>query len=136
MPESKPREPTGKWRPVPAELAEFYHEVLRSLPEAEPRKMFGVPCHFVNGRMFTGLHQESMILRLSEADRARFLAIEGARVFEPFPGRPMRETVVVPPSVLGSPEVLAGWLRLAFDYARSLPPKPQKAEKAGVGRGR
>jgi TfoX/Sxy family transcriptional regulator of competence genes len=76
--------------------------------------------------MFTGLFQDRMILRLSEGDRAELLRQPGAKTFEPMPGRPMREYVVVPPSVLGSEALLATWLERALAHARTLPPKQPK----------
>ncbi len=112
-----------KWRPAPAALVRTFEETLASVPEALVRKMFGYPAAFVNGQMMTGLHQENMILRLSDDDRTSFLKLPGARVFEPMPGRPMREYAVVPASMLGSPKQLADWLGRSLTYVRSLPPK-------------
>jgi TfoX/Sxy family transcriptional regulator of competence genes len=79
--------------------------------------------------MFAGLHQEDMILRLGEADRAQLLKRPGAKLFEPMPGRPMREYVVVPPPLLDSETQLNTWLEKALTYTRSLPPKAPKIRK-------
>jgi len=120
----------NRWRPAPAELIARFDEALSSVPDAERRQMFGYPCSFINGQMFAGLHQENMILRLSQEDRAQFLQIDQARPFEPMPGRTMKEYVVVPPSVLDSKSQLSKWLEKASAYARSLPPKTRKAKSA------
>ncbi len=88
-----------KWHAAPADLVRVFGEMVRLMPGVEVRKMFGYPCAFFQGQIFAGLHQESMILRLSEEDRARFLTIEGASQFEPMAGRPMREYVVIPPAL-------------------------------------
>jgi TfoX/Sxy family transcriptional regulator of competence genes len=53
--------------------------------------MFGYPAVFVNGNLFAGLHQENFILRLSEAHRTALCSQHGAQLFEPMPGRRMRE---------------------------------------------
>jgi hypothetical protein len=58
------------------------------------------------------------------------LAKKGARTFEPMPGRPMVEYVVVPPNLVAKPDALAGWIRKAVAYSRSL---PHKAKKTGPG---
>ena len=92
--------------------------------------MFGYPAAFVGGNMFTGVHEDRMILRLGEEDRTLLLREKGAQIFEPMPGRPMREYVVVPEAVLGSPPKLREWLRRAEAYARTLPAKSSK-QKAG-----
>ena len=97
------------------------------LPQAEKRKMFGCPAAFANGYMFAGLHQDSFVLKLPAADYAAFLKVEGAKPFEPMPGRVMSGFVVVPPEMLNSDE-LKPWLEKAFSFTMSLPPKTPKAE--------
>src|SRR2546425_3427341 len=92
--------------------------------------MFGSPAVFVNGNMFAGLFQDSMILRLNAEDRATF---PGATPFEPMPGRPMREYVVAPGSVADSTMQLRTWLERARHFAAALPPK-QTARKATKAR--
>ena len=115
------------WRKAPPELVTLFQELVAVLPpDAEPRKMFGYPCLFVNGQLCAGVHQENIMLRLSEAERTEFLAIEGTARFEPMPGRPMREYVVVSQHMLQSPDDLVAWLEKSYAYAKSLPPKEKK----------
>ncbi len=114
-----------KWRKSPEELVAAFESVMPGAP-AVMRKMFGFPAGFLHGNMFIGLHQENMILRLPQASRTELLAIEGAKSFEPMPGRPMREYVVVPASIVHDPEKLAPWVSKALDYATSLKPKTKK----------
>jgi len=113
-----------KWRKPSEELTKLFEEVTPG-PPATPRKMFGFPAAFVNGNMFMGLHQEDMILRLPEDSRAELLKMN-ARTFEPMPGRPMREYVVVPPSLLRNRDKLSSWVQKALEYGSSLPPKSAK----------
>jgi TfoX/Sxy family transcriptional regulator of competence genes len=114
------------WKKSPPQLVETFHGALPDDPLVERRKMFGYPCAFVHGNMFAGLHQESMVLRLSEAERA---AMPGARPFEPLPGRVMREYVVVPTGILSSGPELRAWAGRALAYAASLPRKQKTAAK-------
>ena len=88
--------PRSKWSQAPESLVRRFGELIAALPGAEPRKVFVYPAAFVNGNMFCGCHQENVVLRLGEEDRAKLLQEEGARVFEPMPGRPMKEYVVAP----------------------------------------
>ncbi len=67
-----------------------------------------------------------MILRLSEGPRTELLAIEGGKLFEPMPGRPMREYVVVPLSIVQDREKLSQWVSKALEHAASLKPKVKK----------
>jgi hypothetical protein len=76
--------------------------------------------------MFAGLHQTNMVLRLGQEERLEFLKLPGAKIFEPMPGRTMKEYVVVPNSLKGEEEILFKWTLKAFSYAKSLGPKERK----------
>ena len=93
---------------------------------AERRSMFGQPCAFSGGNMCAGLFGDALFVRLGEADRAAQLALPGARPFEPMPGRPMREYVVVPPSMHADAAALDGWIARAVAYAGALPAKGKR----------
>lgn len=117
------------WRPSPEALVRRFEAAMAAVPGAHARKMFGYPAAFRNGNMFAGLFQDQMILRLSADERAELSRHRGAKPFEPMPGRPMREYVVVPPAVLRSPGELHAWFARAFAYAGSLPSKPRPAAR-------
>jgi TfoX/Sxy family transcriptional regulator of competence genes len=118
-----------KWRKAPATLIARFDQVLPTDPAVERRSMFGYPCAFINGNMFSGLYQESFIVRLGDDKRAKLLALPGATVFEPVPGRPMKQYVVVPPDVVASDAAIKRWLRDSIAHVSSLAPKPKKAPK-------
>lgn len=113
---------------APPELVERFGQIVTAMPAAEPRKMFGYPAAFAKGQMFASLFGDNFILRLPQAERALFIEQYHSHPFEPMPGRPMREYVVVPPSLLKTGAELDAWLDKAAHYAQSLPPK--KATKA------
>jgi TfoX/Sxy family transcriptional regulator of competence genes len=124
-----------KWTKAPPSLVDLFGHAIESMPGVQPRTMFGYPAAFVKGNMFSSLFQSSMILRLSEPDRAACASQFGARRFEPMPGRPMREYIEVPERMLKSPKLLDTWLRKARDYAAALPPKTaRRAAKARAGK--
>lgn len=130
MKASNELQPKMTWCRAPEHLVTMFAELVAVLPpDAERRKMFGYPCVFVNGQLSAGVHQENIMLRLSEADRKAFLALGGAAQFEPMPGRPMREYVVAPQCMLGAPDELVSWLEKSYTYAKSLPPKPEEKKK-------
>jgi TfoX/Sxy family transcriptional regulator of competence genes len=122
-----------QWRKSPQQLIDLFVSVIPDPPAVE-RKMFGYPAAFVNGNMFMSLFQDDMILRLPESLREDFLKVDGAKIFEPMPGRPMREYVAVPPQVLADKKKLAAWVSRALDYGTSLKPKSRasKPKKAGT----
>jgi TfoX/Sxy family transcriptional regulator of competence genes len=114
------------WKKSPDDLIALFHAALPNDPRVERRKMFGYPSAFVGGNLFTGLHQENVIVRLAEKDRVAAIGKQGARLFEPMPGRPMREYIVLPESALADRGALAAWLQRGLSYAASLPPKARK----------
>lgn len=85
---------------------------------AEQRQMMGFPSGMIDGKMFAGLFNDKMILRLSDADAA---AMPDAKPFEPAPGRAMRGWVVVPLHILSSPRELSAWMDKARRHAQTLP---------------
>ncbi len=90
--------------------------------------MFGGVAAKVNGQMFAGLFGRGAIVKLSSADQKAALAIDGAAPFDPMGnGRVMRDTILLPESVMGEPEELRGWLRKALSYTAKLPAKKGKA---------
>ena len=111
----------ARWKKAPPELVALFDAVLSAEPRAERRAMFGYPAAFVNGNMVTGLHQDDWMVRLAEPDRAELIAM-GGRTFEPMPGRPMREYVVLPQAVLRE--------RRALD--RVDPPRARLHRRAGA----
>jgi TfoX/Sxy family transcriptional regulator of competence genes len=78
--------------------------------------------------MFAGTFQDKVVARLSEAERARAIKA-GAKPFEPMPGRPMKEYIVVPAADMAKPAALAMWIERARAYAATLPEKKRTAKK-------
>lgn len=117
-----------KWRKPREDLVSLLDEVMpRADVPVEFKPMFGGPCYWVGGNMVAAVHQESIFVRLAAADRAELLAEPGAHLFEPMQGRPMREYVVFPETMLADRAALGDWLARGIAYAASLPPKVKKA---------
>jgi TfoX/Sxy family transcriptional regulator of competence genes len=123
-----------QWRKAPAELVERFSAAVAGIEGMEVRKLFGYPAGFVGGHMTTGLHQESWIVRLSEADRDDRQAA-GWAGFEPMPGRPMREYLSLPAEVIDDPDQARAWVERAASYVRALPPKQPKPRASSKRRG-
>src|SRR5438309_3586158 len=101
-PRVSPTREMPSWSKSPGHLQEAFAAALDRFPDAERRQMFGYPAAFVNGNMWTGLHTTNWVVRLPEPAREELLRIDGARPFEPVPGRPMTGFATLPPSVLGN----------------------------------
>jgi TfoX/Sxy family transcriptional regulator of competence genes len=68
-----------KLRKSPEALVAIFDEVTPG-PPATKRKMFGFPAGFVNGNMFMGLFEDSMILRLPAELREEMIQQHGANL--------------------------------------------------------
>ena len=115
----------GESGKAPPELAERFSATVSPLPGAQVRKMFGYPAGFVNGHLFTGTFESSWFVRLPDDARSE-LAAAGGTEFSPMPGRPMREYLVMPPSLSGDAGAAEPWVRRALEYVSQLPPKPKR----------
>lgn len=115
-----------KLRKSPAELVATFDDVMPG-PPATKRKMFGFPAGFVNGNMFMGLFEESMILRLPPELREELIQLHGAKPFAPMAGRVMKEYVALPESLVRDREKLSAWVARALVHGESLEPKAAKA---------
>ena len=119
------------WDKPNEKLVKLLDEIVATLEFDAPvdyRPMFGCPAYFTGGNLFAGVWQETMMLRLSEDERAEVTAA-GGRPFEPMPGRAMKEYVALPPDMMADRDVASLWVRKAAAYAASLPPKEKKPRK-------
>jgi TfoX/Sxy family transcriptional regulator of competence genes len=110
------------WKKTSPEIVAAFDKALPASPGVTRRPMFGYASAFVNGNMFAGTFQDAIVVRLAEADRVALLRLKGAAPFEPM-GRPMKEYVVVPASIVATPKSLSAWIERSHGYARALPAK-------------
>jgi len=109
------------WKKSPPELIAAFEKAKPSGPSVTARPMFGYPALFLNGNMFAGTYQDKIIVRLGE--ERTIAGAKTAKTFEPMPGRPMKEYVVVPDAVTTNPAKLRAWVDQAYVYAKKLPAK-------------
>src|SRR5450631_2794019 len=88
-----------KWSKSPDALVQAFDHCLPIVAGVQRKAMFGYPCAFLNGHLFCGLHQDGIIVRLSEARRGALVA-KGARLFEPMAGQAGKDYVVVPTRIV------------------------------------
>ena len=111
------------WTKPPQALIDLFTESLPDLPGLERRRMFGLPAAFVNGTMLAGVFQDSIFARLPPEIAERLTQDEGAKAFEPMPGRPMKAYLEMPDEVVADETRLAEMLHAAFTHTATLPPK-------------
>lgn len=118
------------WEKSSPELVALFEELAPKEAGVVQKKMFGWPCCFVNGNLFAGLHKESMIFRLPPAGLAAFLQVEGAREFEPMPGRKMKGYGIWADPLKRDRKALTRWIGRSLEFARGLPVKAAKSAAA------
>jgi hypothetical protein len=87
-------------KPTEAGVARFATllDELSSERDVVKASMFGMPgIKRRGGKAFCGLYGDDMIFKLEGENHARALNLDGARLFEPMAGRPMKAWVQVPP---------------------------------------
>jgi len=105
-----------------------FRSVLPDDPSVTVRPMFGNVAAFCNGNMFAGLFGDDLFVRLGDDERARLLK-KGGRVFEPMPGRAMKDYVTVPGKWTKDLDGTRQWVAHSLTAVRVLPPKKSAGKK-------
>ncbi len=106
---------------VSKEMSELYDKLLVNF-DLE-RKGKTTPYTSLNGHMTSFLSkEETMGLRLSEADRSAFIEEYNGKLMEQH-GRTMKEFVEVPRVVLADTNAIAVYFGKSIDYTETLKPK-------------
>lgn len=89
----------------------LFHQIVQGLPDAKSGKMFGALCiKAPNGKAAAMFYQNHMVFKLRPDDEKEVMSLDGAHIFDPMGGRPMR-----------------GWVQLPFEYAARWPELAGKA---------
>jgi TfoX/Sxy family transcriptional regulator of competence genes len=117
------------WEKANKVLIQLLEKTVVKYP-CDRRMMFGSPTFFINNNMFAGVHEDTVILRLADEDRAAlYAAHKEASPFTPMPSRPMKEYAALPESLCKNAAVFNDLLDRSFKYALTLPAKPARRKK-------
>jgi len=105
------------WEKNSAEAIRRFDEVVAA-PGAERKIMFGCPVYELHGQRYAMLHENRVVLRLSEKDAAELIA-KGGRAWEPMKGRSRKDRIVVPAAIAKSARSLRVWVERAVRHAQS-----------------
>ena len=103
-------------------LAQRIRELLADKHSVVEKRMFGGIAFMLHGNMSCGIVKDQLMVRVGPERHAEALAQPHARPMD-FTGRPMKGMVYVGPEGLRSDADLNDWVRLAEEFAGSLPPK-------------
>lgn len=103
-------------------LAVRVRKALADRSDVVEKPMFGGLTFMVAGKMCCGIIGDELMIRLAPETSLAQLKSLHARVCD-FTKRPMRGFFVVDAQGCTAQSSVARWVRLALDYALSLPPK-------------
>jgi hypothetical protein len=95
---------------------------LGRLDGLSEKKMFGGLAFLLSGNMCCGVNGDDLIVRLAPEQTDDALSRAYTRVFD-LTGRPMKGWLLVQPGGLETEAELAGWVRMAVEYASTLSAK-------------
>lgn len=126
--------PVASEHPLDASPAALtaYEAALPDDPDVERKRMFGVPCAFVNRQMFFGTFENSVVARVGPERAEELAGTAGRRVFTPTEGRPWRDYVQV--DMPAEAALLRELATEALVWTRRLPPKLKTGKKAKAKR--
>ncbi|HLV33778.1 MAG TPA: hypothetical protein VKY59_01640 [Spirillospora sp.] len=71
------------------------HNLMQDIDGAMPAKMFGMPCYKVSGKLAVGVFETGIVLKVGEQQTKAMTSSGAAQPFEPMPGRPWREWILL-----------------------------------------
>lgn len=101
-------------------LAERIRRAVARRKRVTEKRMFGGLAFLLGGRMFCGVLDDDLVVRVGPARHAAALSRPHARPMD-FTGRAITGFVYVGPRGVKSGAALAKWLNEAAEYAMSLP---------------
>lgn len=103
-------------------LAQRVREVLGDRLGITERKMFGGLAFLVEGKMFIGIRNSSLMARVGPERYEEALATPGIRVMD-FTGRVMKGYVYIDPPAIAAKKDLRAWVMWCVEYVAKLPKK-------------
>lgn len=110
------------------QLATRVRAVLKGTPAIAEKKMFGGLAYLSNGKMFAGILNSDLVVRVGPQANDRALKAPHTRPMD-FTGKPMKGYIYVSPSGTRTVAQLRGWLTRGRTFVASLPPAKQAASR-------
>ena len=106
-------------------LAQRVREVLGKPTGVSERAMFGGLAFLVDGKMFIGIRNSSLMARVGPERHSDALAMPSVRVMD-FTGRPMKGYVYIDPPAIADDRDLRAWVSWCVEYVALLPSKKRR----------
>ena len=110
-----------------SEAETYFTQLTNDIPNASPGKMFGALCmKMPNGKSAAMFWKDNIVVKLDGEALNEVLSLDGAKLFEPMEGKPMKDWVQIP---FGYKDQ---WKTYAEISARSVEALEKKAGKKGI----
>ena len=109
-------------------LAQRVREALGERAGVTERRMFGGLAFLLDGKMFVGVQDDTLMARVGPARHADALALPHVRPMD-FTGRPMTGYVYIDAPGLVADDQLAAWVGWCADHVAGLPAKARPAAR-------
>ena len=106
-------------------LADRIRRALGPRDDVEERKMFGGLAFLRDGRMFCGIANDDLMVRVGPDNYEKALQKPHVRPMD-FTGRPMKGYVYVAPPGRRTDAALRAWVNLSTSFVGTLPSTPAK----------
>lgn len=110
-------------------LAQRIREILGAHPGLTERRMFGGLAFLINGYMFMGVQNATLMARVGTERYTDALAVPHVREMD-FTGKPLKGYVYVDPEGVEEDAELAKWVNWCASVVAALPPKVAKNKPA------
>ena len=97
-------------------------KIVSNWKNTENKKMFGGVCHLIDGKMFCGVNNDNLILRLGAENAETALGLAHVEPFD-ITGKPMKGWVMIGKDGTGSDDDLKEWLGKAREFVNTLSSK-------------
>jgi TfoX/Sxy family transcriptional regulator of competence genes len=104
------------------EIEDRVSKIVSGWKNTGAKKMFGGVCHLLDGKMFSGVYKDFLILRLGEEGSKEALELPFVSPFD-ITGRPMKGWVMMEMEGFKGHNDLNNWLNRAKQFVKGLPLK-------------
>jgi TfoX/Sxy family transcriptional regulator of competence genes len=116
-------------------LADRIRRALGPRDDVEERRMFGGLAFLRDGRMFCGIANDDLMVRVGPEEYETALEKPHVRPMD-FTGRPMKGYVYVAPAGRRTDAALTAWVTLSASFVGTLPARAQKKRSSAAKRRR
>ncbi|WP_083447682.1 TfoX/Sxy family protein [Nitrospira moscoviensis] len=110
-------------------LAERVRSLLKGHPALVERKMFGGLAYMSQGKMFVGILNDDLVVRVGADGHDAALKEPHTRPMD-FTGKPMRGYIYVGPGGVKTGSQLRTWLSKGLTFVAGVPPKKRKPARS------